>query len=199
MVRCSACGTRWLARVFEEDPYARPAPLRLLPATDISDALVIEHIGPGFARHVPVRRAPPPVVRPPRDWRILKILGTFAGAFVAVVLLRTPIMAALPGGLPDEVAMLEFQSVRSETVHLKGTSTLFVEGEIVNHATSDVVLPAIRITLRSPAGDAVSSWLVEPAVADLAPGGSIGFRSALASPPADATEVTLNLVAREGT
>ena len=85
----------------------------------------------------PRRRAPcrdrPRRVRP-RDWRFLKIAATFLGALVAVVLLRSPIMAALPGGLPDEVAMLEFQSVRSETVHLKGTSTLFVEGEIVNRS-----------------------------------------------------------------
>jgi hypothetical protein len=40
--------------------------------------------------------------------------------------------------------------------------------------------------------------VVEPAAAGLAPGRSIGFRSALASPPADASQVTLNLVAREG-
>jgi len=199
MVRCKACGTRWLARVFEEDPYRRPALQRLLPASDISDALVIEHIGPGFARAAAPRPLPRPAVpRRPRDWRFLKIAATFLGAFVAVVLLRSPIMAALPGGLPDEVAMLEFQSVRSETVHLKGNSTLFVEGEIVNRSANDVALPAIRITLRSPAGDPVSSWLVEPAVAGLAPGRSIGFRSALASPPSDATEVTLNLAAREG-
>jgi hypothetical protein len=44
----------------------------------------------------------------------------------------------------------------------------------------------------------VSSWLVEPAVAGLAAGKSIGFRSALASPPPDAAQVTLDLAARKG-
>ena len=203
MIRCDMCGTRWLARRFEDDPYARPALQRVLPATlmEVADAIVIEHIGPGVKRLPPPhRREPPPARQMPRDRRALKIFGTIFGALVGMVLLRAPIVAAFPvlNGLPAEVAQLEFQRVRSETVHLGSLSTLFVEGEIVNRSGSDVSLPAIRITLRSPGGNAVTSWLVEPSVTGLAAGRSIGFRSALASPPDDATQVTLNLAAREG-
>jgi hypothetical protein len=204
MVRCDMCGTRWLARRFDDDPYARPALQRVLPASlrDVADAVVIEHIGPGFKRLPPPHRREQPasVGRAPRDRRTFKIAGTILGALVAIVLFRSPIVAAFPvlNGLPAEVADLEFQKVRSETVHLGGLSTLFVEGEIANRSGNDVVLPAIRITLRSPAGGAVTSWLVEPSVTGLAAGRSIGFRSALASPPDDATQVTLNLAAREG-
>lgn len=205
MVRCDMCGTRWLARRFDDDPYARPALQRVLPASlrDVADAVVIEHIGPGFKRLPPPHRReqpPAPVGRTPRDRRAFKIAGTILGALVAIVLFRSPIVAAFPvlNGLPAEVADLEFRKVRSETVHLGGLSTLFVEGEIANRSGNDVVLPAIRITLRSPAGGAVTSWLVEPSVTGLAAGRSIGFRSALASPPDDATQVTLNLAAREG-
>jgi hypothetical protein len=174
----------------------------------VVDAEVIEHIGAGFGgagfRKENFHRLPPPHHReaaPKRpDRRALKILGTIFGAMIGIVVLRAPIVAAFPEltGLPAEVADLEFQRVRSETVHLGGLSTLFVEGEVVNRSDGAVTLPAIRITLRSPGGDAVSSWLVEPAVAGLAAGASIGFRSALASPPDDATQVTLNLAAREG-
>lgn len=204
MIRCDTCGTRWLARRFDDDPYARPALQRVLPASlrDVADAVVIEHIGPGFKRLPPPhrRKEPAPVRRMPRDRRALKIVGTILGALVGIVLLRSPIVAAFPvlNGLPAEVADLEFQKVRSETVHLGGLSTLFVEGEIANRSGNDVALPAIRITLRSPGGGAVTSWLVEPSVTGLAAGRSIGFRSALASPPDDATQVTLNLAAREG-
>ncbi|MEJ0013958.1 MAG: DUF3426 domain-containing protein [Bauldia sp.] len=199
MVRCKACGTRWLARVFDADPYARK-PIERMDASDIVDALVIEHVGPGFGRsakrtRLPVPAAPAP---PKRDWRGWKIGATVLGALVAIVLLRSPILAALPGGLPDEVSALEFTSIHSETLHLRNGSTLVVEGEIVNRSATDIALPAIRITLRSPSGDPVSSWLVEPAVAGLGPGKSIGFRSALASPPPDAAQVTLDLAAREG-
>lgn len=204
MIRCDMCGTRWLARRFEDDPYARPALRRVLPASlrDVADAVVIEHIGPGFKRLPPPHRReePAPVRRMPRNRRAFKIVGTILGALVGMILLRSPIVAAFPvlNGLPAEVADLEFQKVRSETVHLGGLRTLFVEGEIANRSGNDVALPAIRITLRSPAGGAVTSWLVEPSVTGLAAGRSIGFRSALASPPDDATQVTLNLAAREG-
>ncbi len=196
MVRCKACGTRWLARTFDADPYARK-PIQRMDASDVSDALVIEHVGAGFER-ASVRTLVPLPVAQKRDWRMWKIGGTMLGALIAIFVLRSPIMAALPGGLPDEVAALEFTSVRSETVHLRGNSTLIVEGEIVNRSGVDIALPAIRITLRSPSGDPVSTWLVEPAVAGLAAGKSIGFRSALASPPPDAAQVTLDLAAREG-
>ena len=199
MLRCKACGTRWLARVFDADPYARK-PIERMDASDIVDALVIEHVGPGFER-APIRSRLPvaaAVAPPKRNWKAWKIGATVLGALVAIFLLRSPILAALPGNLPDEVSSLEFTSVRSETLHLRNGSTFVVEGEIVNRSATDIALPAIRITLRSPSGDPVSSWLVEPAVAGLGPGKSIGFRSALASPPPDAAQVTLDLAAREG-
>ena len=200
MAQCTTCGTRWLARVLDDDPYKMPALQPFVPSSDISDAVVIEHVGPGFARLPPPHRRE--LKAPFLSGRMrfaLKVTGTVFGALVAIIVLRAPIVAALPGMLPEAVESLEFQRVRSETVSLRGLSTFFVEGEIINRSASEVPLPAIRVTLRSGDGDPVTSWLVEPAVAGLAAGGSIGFRSALASPPPDAAQVTLNLAAREGT
>ena len=74
---------------------------------------------------------------------------------------------------------------------------LVVEGEIVNRSPNDISVPAIRISLRSPAGAEVYSWLVEPTAAGIGPGRSLGFRSAVASPPEDASQVTLRLAQRE--
>ena len=163
---------------------------------------MIEHISPSFTRPPPRRRETSAVAARRLDDRIFKGLGTLLVALIGVLVLRAPIVAALPqlpGAFPVEVAGLQFQRVRSETVHIRGSSTLVVEGEIVNTSAGDVTLPAIRVTLRSPAGAPVKSWLVEPAVAGLAAGRSIGFRSALAAPPDEATQVTLTLAAREGT
>jgi predicted Zn finger-like uncharacterized protein len=203
MVRCVACGTHWLARRFDDDPYRYPALQRIeLGAERFADAVVVEHISPSFMRKPPHRREPPARSAKRLDGRIVKGLGTLLVTLVGVVALRAPIVAALPqlpGALPLAVADLQFQRVRSETVRLHGDSTLFVEGEIVNTSGGDVALPAIRITLRSQEGAPVKSWLVEPAVAGLAAGRSVGFRSALASPPDEATQVTLNLAVREGT
>ena len=203
MVRCSACGTRWLARVLVTDPYARPAKVQRMTEADRGgDALVIDHVPVAFARQT--RRKVPPLLPPPtakpRNYTWAKVLGGVAVAVVAVFLLRGPILAALPAaaGLPDQSTLLEFQDVTSETVDAGGAAALLVEGTIVNRSANPVALPAIRITLRAANGDAVTSWLVEPAVDGLAGGASIGFRSALATPPPDAAKVTLNLVDREG-
>jgi hypothetical protein len=131
--------------------------------------------------------------------RRLKALGIIFGVVAAFVVLRAPIVAALPQatGLPTGVGLLEFQRVRSETVRLGTVNTLYIQGEVVNHSPQHVALPAVEITLRSPSGDAITSWQVELATDSLGAGRSIGFRSALTAPPEEATQVTLNLTERD--
>jgi hypothetical protein len=209
MVRCQACGTRWLARTIADDAFGAADAWRgVAGLPDVVDAVVIEHIGPRTG--MPMQSLPPPPPPPPRparpiaraplDRRRIRLFGIAVGAMAAFAVLRAPIVAALPefGGLPADAGQLEFRNVRSETVRVHGVSTLFVEGDIINHSATDVALPAIRIALKSARGTEVDAWVVEPAAGGLAPGRSIGFRSALASPPANASQVTLNLVAREG-
>jgi len=142
---------------------------------------------------------PPRWRRTPVDRR-LKALGVVFGVIAALVVLQAPIVAALPemSRIPVKAGLLEFQKVRSETVSMRGVNTLFVEGEVVNRAAGHIELPAIEITLKSSDGTPVRSWLVELTTDSLAAGRSIGFRSALVSPPPDAAQVTLNLAERPG-
>jgi hypothetical protein len=200
VARCLACGTRWFVRDFRDDPYRRvhrPEIGRAL--IEVSEAVVIEErSGRGE------RRLPPPMfagtAKPPRQLigRRLKGITIVLGVLAAFFVLRAPIVAALPElrGLPAEAGLLEFRNVRSETVLRGGFATLFIEGEVVNKAAGYVDLPAIRVTLKSNAGEPVTSWLVEPSVIGLGPSGAIGFRSALAAPPDGATQVTLALARR---
>jgi predicted Zn finger-like uncharacterized protein len=204
MVCCETCGTHWLARNFEGDPYATDDRSTGAARHAVEDAIVVDHIAPAFVRRAAAaaesalrRRWLPPV-----DPKLVKRLSLVVAAFLAVLALRAPIVAALPnlpGSLPAETDSLQFDAVRSQTVELHGNSTLFVEGKIINTSAADVALPAIRVTLRASDGAPVRSWLVEPTVAGLAPGRSIGFRSAVASPPQEATQVTLDLAGRQGT
>ncbi len=196
MLSCEWCGTRWIARPYTENPFRRIA--AAAGPEDISDAIVIEDIAPGRGHHPgsgKSRRALPPF---PVDRRWLKGLGIALTAVAAVFALRVPLVAALPQkGLSAEVQQLAFQRVHSETLVKNGVKTLVVEGELINNSDADVAVPAIRVSLRSPAGAEVYSWLVEPTKAGLAPGDSFGFRSAVSTPPADATQVTLKLAERE--
>jgi predicted Zn finger-like uncharacterized protein len=204
MVCCETCGTHWLARNFEDDPYAADDMSEGAERRAVEDAIIVEHVAPAFVRRASAaaRAASPGRWLPRVDPRLIKRLSLVLAAFLTVLALRAPIVAALPnlpGGLPPETDSLQFDAVRSQTVELHGNSTLFVEGKIVNTSAADVALPAIRVTLRASNGAPVRSWLVEPSVAGLAPGRSIGFRSAVASPPQEATQVTLDLAGRQGT
>ena len=152
-----------------ENPFRRIA-IAAEPE-DISDAIVIEDIAPGRADHPGFgrsRSAPPPF---PADRRWLKGLGIALAAVAALFALRVPLVAALPQkGLSAEVQQLAFQRVHSETLVKNGVRTLVVEGELINNSDADVAVPAIRVSLRSPAGAEVYSWLVEPTKAGLGAG-----------------------------
>jgi hypothetical protein len=202
MVRCEQCGTQWLARNFAGDPFGRNGFSPTASRRAAEDAVIVEHIAPAFRRRAAEAAARTAAWRPLIDPTLVKRLALIFSTFLVLLALRAPLVAALPnlpGGLPADTENLQFAQVRSQTVELHGNSTLFVEGMIVNKSAADVALPAIRVTLRSADGAPMRSWLVEPAVAGLAPGRSIGFRSAVASPPVDATQVTLDLAGRQGT
>lgn len=199
MLRCARCGTRWLARDYADDPYAARDVVPFSPG-EISDAVVIEDA----PAPLPSARRVEPALPPPAAARRTATRGLpFFAAAIAVVLalgiFHAPIVAALPlGNLPGDVDSLAFRQVRSETVELGGRRMLVVEGEVANRSGAMVELPAIRITLKAPSGGAVRSWLVEPTATTVEAGRTVGFRSRLADPPEGATQVTLNLAAREG-
>lgn len=210
MVTCKRCGTRWLARVYADDAYQRPAAFAAGAASSgpIEDAVVVEDLSPR-ARAARLRQSAPEEGRAralrhtPGRQRAFKIVGSVLGIAVALFMLRAPVVSALPvfgaaAGLQRSADALTFNRVRSEVLRIHGVSTLFVDGEVLNGSSAEVDLPAIRVTLKSTAGQTITSWLVEPARQQLDAGESIGFRSAFASPPAEATEVSLALARREG-
>ncbi len=193
-----------MARTLSDDPYAREPQLpAVVRAADVDDAIVIDHVAPGFERPRAERPERPRVKRrrPQINARGLRFTAAVLGTVVALIVLRASIVAALPqfsATLPADASALEFQRVHSETVKMNGTSAVVVEGEIVNRSDHDIALPAVRIALRAQDGVTVKSWRFEPAKDMLAAGQSIGFRSALAMPPTTATQVTLSLTGRDG-
>ena len=196
MLHCEWCGTRWVARPFAENPFRRIA-FEAEP-TDVSDAIVIEHIAPKRAHHPASARRGGRMPPFPPDRRWLKGAAIALAVVAAVFALHVPLVAALPqNGGPDANRQLAFQRIHSTTMVKNGVKTLVVEGELVNTSAADVAVPAIRVSLRSPKGAEIYSWLVEPTKAGLAPGGTIGFRSAVSAPPVDASQVTLKLADRE--
>jgi hypothetical protein len=124
----------------------------------------------------------------------------FALAVTIVAAFAAPTVTALPGVAEFFAAdALEFIGVRSTFLSVRGAPAILVEGELQNASGRAVAVPAIRISLRDAAGGEVYAWSVEPAVAALAAGGSLGFRSALAAPPPEGDHVALSFADRSGT
>ena len=204
LVRCRRCGTSWVARTRSDDPYARRAALADL--ADVSDAIVIEdEPAPAPGRPAPPPRPfsrpalppQPPVTAAPtaRLRPVLRVAIMAVAATLGVALLKTPILAALPqAGAPVAAKVgLQFRGIRSQTVVQGDIPTLVVEGEVVNTSPQALDLPRLKIVLKASDGTEVTNWLLDPAVHRLAPGQSIGFRSARAAPPLSATQVALSL------
>ena len=117
------------------------------------------------------------------------------GAALVAVILLTPAVSALPflgGGASGPVAL---RSVESRTLTLRGSGALLVEGELYNRSDSEVEVPGVRIALRSADAE-VYSWVMEPSRLTVAPGGAIGFRSALADPPEGVDRISVTLAER---
>jgi hypothetical protein len=104
-------------------------------------------------------------------------------------------VTALPGvGELLHGEALAFSGVKSTFLANRGQPTIVVEGELRNRSGGTVAVPAIRVSLRNAESEEVTAWSVEPSVAELDAGASIGFRSALAPPAASGDHVALSLI-----
>ena len=94
----------------------------------------------------------------------------------------------LAAALPAVAAFLArdegfaLENISSRFLGRGGESAIVVEGRLVNHAIRTEPVPAIRVSLRTEDDVEIYSWVFEPTTARLDAGGSIGFRSALATP-----------------
>ncbi len=92
-------------------------------------------------------------------------------------------------GLPVNLRNLAFEDVKITKETHDGINVLVVEGNIVsktNHATE---VPRLRFAARNTSGQEVYVWTALPSRSVLGPGETLPFRSRLASPPGDATDV----------
>ena len=195
LVRCRKCGTAWFARSVEDDPYARRDTAIAGDMDGVSDAVVIDDAVPrlrlGRQRLRPRRSSDRCSRRSPQACpSASSVIATILA--VGFVMLRAPLVAAFPQlNSAARTAGVEFRGITSETVKVGGGRTLIVQGQIVNTLATTVELPLVKIAIKGGDGSDLSTWVLQPA-ARLAPGQSIGFRSARASPPQNASEVTVS-------
>jgi predicted Zn finger-like uncharacterized protein len=99
-------------------------------------------------------------------------------------------------GLSVNLRGLVFDNVATVTEQHEGVPILVVEGNVVNTTRKNEDVPRLKFILRNAAQHEIYSWTAVPVRASLPPGEGVGFRTRLASPPADARDVVVRFVNR---
>jgi predicted Zn finger-like uncharacterized protein len=132
--------------------------------------------------------------------------GILALALLDTILVgwRSDVVRALPHtasfysllGLSVNLRGLVFDNVATVTEQHEGVPILVVEGNVVNTTRKNEDVPRLKFILRNAAQHEIYSWTAVPVRASLPPGEGVGFRTRLASPPADARDVVVRFVNR---
>ena len=132
--------------------------------------------------------------------------GILALALLDTILVgwRSDVVRALPQtasfysllGLSVNLRGLVFDNVATVTEQHEGVPILVVEGNVVNTTRKNEDVPRLKFILRNAAQHEIYSWTAVPVRASLPPGEGVGFRTRLASPPADARDVVVRFVNR---
>jgi predicted Zn finger-like uncharacterized protein len=138
------------------------------------------------------------LVTPPR------LAAALAAVLALLIFERYTIVRMMPQtaalyaavGLPINLRGLVFEDVTTATEMQDGVPVLVIEGVIHNVTKHDVDVPRLRFAMRNNAGADIYSWTAMPERAQLTPGGVMGFRSRLASPPAESRSAYVRFVQR---
>jgi predicted Zn finger-like uncharacterized protein len=124
------------------------------------------------------------------------------GFNVALVGARSEVVRYLPQtaslfaaiGLPVNLRNLTFEDVHITKEERDGVPVLSVEGNIVSLTTKAVEVPRLRFAVRNSSGQEIYAWSAAPTRSILPAGEKLPFRSRLASPPADASDVMVRFI-----
>ena len=122
----------------------------------------------------------------------------------AAVVFRTYVVSAFPSlamlyekaGLPVNLRGLVFQKVEMLREVDNSQPVLVVEGELENPTSSEREVPAIRFALRGDDHQEIYAWSIEPKTVTLTPGANMRFRTRLASPPEQASDIQVRMIDR---
>jgi predicted Zn finger-like uncharacterized protein len=132
-----------------------------------------------------------------RSTKWLAIILVLFGFNVAMIGARSEIVRFFPQtaslfqliGLEVNLRHLTFEGVKISREENDGVSVLAVEGTIVSQSNNPVEVPRLRFAVRNATGQEIYAWTSRPSRSILEPKQKLPFRSRLASPPADASDV----------
>jgi predicted Zn finger-like uncharacterized protein len=99
-------------------------------------------------------------------------------------------------GLPVNLRGLAFENIKTIREVDDGVPILIVEGDIVGTTGRHTEVPRLRFAVTDDSGKEIYAWTARPAKTLLPPGETLPFRSRLASPPGEASGVTVRFFNR---
>ncbi|MDP8913910.1 MAG: zinc-ribbon domain-containing protein [Pseudomonadota bacterium] len=130
---------------------------------------------------------------PARMWTLLALVAALLmlGAVAALSYFGVPAIGGQSGGAETPLVI---QSTREpdRTTLESGNELLTVYGRVVNRTQTPQRVPPIRAELTDSQGRVVYSWAISAPVAELAPGASTNFNSAVVDVPASVKRLKLN-------
>ena len=159
-----------------------------------------------FASFAPRRQR---LAAPRQPWRLPRpglpaAILVLAAAMAALLAGRSEIVRHAPQtaslyaaiGMPVNLRRLDFDGVKTVRENHDGVPVLVVEGNIVSNAATPVDVPQLHFAIRNPGGLEIYSWTASPDRPMLSPGEQMAFRSRLAAPPAESSEVMVRFLGR---
>jgi hypothetical protein len=135
---------------------------------------------------------------------IPRLIAALAALIAVLVFERYNIVRLMPQtaslyavvGLPINLRGLVFEDVKTITEMQDSVPVLVIEGVIRNVTRDNADVPRLRFAMRNSAGADIYSWTAVPDRQSLTPGGVVGFRTRLASPPPESRSAYVRFVQR---
>lgn len=99
-------------------------------------------------------------------------------------------------GMPINLRNLQFENIKTVRELQDGVPVLVVEGDIIGTSARLTEVPRLRFAVVDRTGKEIYAWTARPDRTLLPPGETLPFRSRLASPPAEASGVTVRFFNR---
>ncbi len=132
------------------------------------------------------------------------LIGILLVAFACLLVGRHQIVRHVPQtaslyalvGMPVNLRGLAFENVKTTRDMQDGVPVLIVEGNIVGTTPQLTDVPNLRFAVLDGSGKEIYAWTAQTSRTLLPPGETLPFRSRLASPPAEASGVTVRFFSR---
>ncbi|MBN9673238.1 zinc-ribbon domain-containing protein [Roseibium aggregatum] len=134
----------------------------------------------------------------------LALFGAALAVCTVLVLMRNDIVKQSPDlaslfrlvGLDVNLRGLEFRNLRTFTEDESGKTVLVVEGSIRNLLEEPNTVPAVRLSIRNAGSQEIYAWTVEPRTQSLNGLDETRFRTILADPPNESSDIQVRFVDR---